>query len=164
MPTDSQTPSAGNFDPAIVVTNQKGETNDSNSTEKEFDAYATQYEAALNEGLSVSGEGPEYFAQRRIDWTAKIVDAPSGKLASVLDFGCGVGIATPMIQLRMNPGSIWGFDPSSAAIVRAKQEYGNASVHFTHSSEAIPQNHFELAYCNGVFHHIMPEDLSLIHI
>ena len=32
------------------------------AAEKEFDAYASQYEAALNEGLSVSGEAPEYLS------------------------------------------------------------------------------------------------------
>ena len=44
------------------------------AAEKEFDAYASQYEAALNEGLSVSGEAPEYFARKRVEWTAQVLD------------------------------------------------------------------------------------------
>lgn len=130
----------------------------SETIEKEFDAYAAQYEAALNEGLSISGEGPEYFARRRIEWTAKVV--AQGSVKRVLDFGCGVGIATPMIKESFSPELVFGFDPSTAAIERAVGEFGNAETQFTASTLTIPQGHFDLAYCNGVFHHIQPEDRS----
>ena len=125
--------------------------------EKEFDAYAAQYEAALNEGLSVSGEGPEYFAQRRIQWTAEVLKSHSN-FDSVLDFGCGVGIATPLLRQYISPKSILGFDPSTAAIKRAQSDFPESDVQFTAISKEIPSNQFDLAYCNGVFHHIMPED------
>ena len=46
--------------------------------EKEFDAHAIQYESALNEGLSISGEGPDYFAGKRIAWTASVL--PQNKI------------------------------------------------------------------------------------
>ena len=55
-----------------------------------FDAYARQYEQALNEGLSVSGESPEFFARQRIEWTSKVL-GKKRSLKRVLDFGCGVG-------------------------------------------------------------------------
>ncbi len=128
-----------------------------NEPEKEFDAYANQYEAALNEGLSVSGEAPEYFASKRIEWTSHVL-ADHGAVDSVLDFGCGVGIATPLIQSAFSPASICGFDPSTEAIKRAQTEFGGAGVQFTATSGGIAGRAFDLAYCNGVFHHIDPSD------
>ena len=127
------------------------------SAEKEFDAYASQYETALNEGLSVSGEGPEYFAGKRIEWTADVLDN-RGHIASVLDFGCGVGIATPLIQNAFRPELIFGFDPSTEAIKRAKTELAGKDVQFSATTLDIPTGRFDLAYCNGVFHHILPAD------
>ena len=36
------------------------------ASDYEFDQHASQYEAELQEGLRLSGEGPEYFARHRI--------------------------------------------------------------------------------------------------
>jgi SAM-dependent methyltransferase len=133
----------------------------SNETiEKEFDAYAQQYESALNEGLGVSGEGPEYFAEKRIHWTAQVLKECSS-INSVLDFGCGVGIATPLISKSFSPEKICGFDPSTEAIRRAKIEFAGDGINFTATSKAIPTEQFDLAYCNGVFHHILPANRDL---
>ncbi len=125
--------------------------------DKEFDAYAAQYESALNEGLSVSGESPEYFARKRIEWTSRVLPSLDN-IRSVLDFGCGVGIATPLIRYAFKPDLIFGFDPSTAAIERAQQEFSDSGIEFTASAHAIPELQFDLAYCNGVFHHILPAD------
>jgi trans-aconitate methyltransferase len=125
--------------------------------ESAFDAYAAQYEAALQNGLSLSGETSEYFARRRIAWTADLLcQQPS--IHNLLDFGCGVGIATPLLQEIFRPSRILGFDPSTAAINRAQAELGSTSINFTALSDAIPSEQFDLAYCNGVFHHIKPTD------
>ena len=124
----------------------------------EFDAYAQQYEAALNEGISVSGESSQYFATQRIAWTAKLI-GPS--VSSILDFGCGVGIGVPELQKHFEPELTWGFDPSSAAIERATREHGNEQTQFCFTADEIPEGKFELAYCNGVFHHIPPAERSV---
>ena len=42
----------------------------------EFDDYATNYDSALNRGLSLSGEPKEYFAHQRVRWlAARLSDA-----------------------------------------------------------------------------------------
>lgn len=135
-----------------------------NTVEAEFDAYAQAYEEALNQGLSVSGEGSDYFAKKRIQWTAGLVGS---SLESVLDFGCGVGIAIPELKLAFKPSLTWGYDPSSAAIDRALVEHGDETTKFSFNAQQIPKNSFQLAYCNGVFHHIPPDDreaaLSIVY-
>ena len=37
----------------------------------QFDEYAENYDAALNQGLAVTGEGKDYFAAARIEWVAR---------------------------------------------------------------------------------------------
>ena len=37
----------------------------------EFDDYAGSYDAALNQGLALSGESKEYFAHERVRWLAR---------------------------------------------------------------------------------------------
>ncbi len=150
-PTDPVSPS----EPILIVSQPIQRSNE--LIEKEFDAYAAQYEEALNEGLSVSGEGPEYFAQRRIEWTAKVLPNLDN-IDSILDFGCGVGIATPLLQGFIRPGMVVGFDPSTAAIERAKRDFPGSSTRFIATTQDIHSNHFDLVYCNGVFHHILPSN------
>jgi SAM-dependent methyltransferase len=117
-----------------------------------FDAVAASYEAALDEGLRLSGEGPDYFARRRIAWTARLLD--SERIASVLDFGCGVGLAAPRLAESFQPEVVWGYDPSAAAVERARRNRGDAVFRFTASVQELPAGEFDLTYCNGVFHHI----------
>lgn len=131
-----------------------------------FDAYAAQYEQALNSGLKVSGEGPEYFARHRLQWTREVLSGRA-EPRRVLDFGCGVGIGVPLLRELIEPEFICGFDPSRSAIERARDELGDSNTEFTAKSDQIPQEVFDLAYCNGVFHHIPSADraeaLQTIH-
>jgi SAM-dependent methyltransferase len=121
-----------------------------------FDAVAKSYEQALQAGLQLSGEGPEYFARRRIRWTKRLLR--SEWISQVLDFGCGVGLAVPGLAEAFEADSVWGFDPSSAAIERAMRDYGDRNFRFTSDAAALPTSEFDLAYTNGVFHHIAPID------
>lgn len=120
-----------------------------------FDAYALQYEQALENGLKVSGESPEFFARKRVEWTQRVLAAQT-EVKRVLDFGCGVGLGVPLIRELLTPQYICGFDPSRAAIQRARDELGDRDTQFVASSDQITTDAFDLAYCNGVFHHIDP--------
>jgi SAM-dependent methyltransferase len=130
-----------------------------------FDEVAAGYEAALNEGLRLSGEGPEYFAERRVAWTAKLLAQHPTR--SVLDFGCGVGLAVPLLAKQFNAASVWGFDPSERSIDRARGDLVDDRFRFTAHARELPPGVIDLAYCNGVFHHIPPDDragaLATIH-
>jgi len=122
----------------------------------DFDAVAASYEAALDQGLRLSGEGPEYFAQRRVAWTAQVLAGQA--VRRVLDFGCGVGLAAPRLAEQFAAETVWGFDPSINSIERAQRERVAARFRFTADAAALPDGECDLAYCNGVFHHIAPEE------
>jgi SAM-dependent methyltransferase len=121
-----------------------------------FDAVAASYEAALNHGLRLSGEGPDYFARRRIAWTARVLSGE--RVRQVLDFGCGVGLAVPRLAEEFSAAALWGYDPSAISIERAKSELPDRRYRFTADAAELPAATFDLAYCNGVFHHIPPAD------
>src|ERR1035438_8671356 len=63
-----------------------------------FDQYAGDYDGALAQGLSVSGENSEFFARGRIAWLAKILSEKYLSPKTALDFGCGTGQAAPLLK------------------------------------------------------------------
>lgn len=62
-----------------------------------FDRYAAEYDAALAQGLSVSGEDKAHFARERVAWLAACLAALSHSPTAVMDFGCGTGSSTPFL-------------------------------------------------------------------
>lgn len=127
------------------------------SAPAEFDAVATDYDAQLNRGLRLSGEPKEFFAQERVGWTKRLAgDGPSG--GRVLDFGCGTGTALPMLHAAFGAREVWGFDPSEASLAEARRLHGaRLPLQLAASMDGL-RDQIDLAYCNGVFHHIPPAD------
>lgn len=128
------------------------------SAAQEFDAYAKNYDAALAQGISVSGEDKDFFARGRIEWLAKCFERLSFTPKSVLDFGCGTGSAAPHLTEVLSPSSVTGIDISEQSIALARQRFGSASVNFEVLRSYKPKGNFDLGFCNGVFHHIPPSE------
>jgi SAM-dependent methyltransferase len=122
-----------------------------------FDACAKTYDAALNRGISISGESKEYFARTRIEWTALRLRQHSCRPRHVLDYGCGTGGSAPELLDRLAAASVTGLDVSRESIELARSQYAGTRVQFATLDERQPAGEFDLAYCNGVFHHIEPE-------
>lgn len=125
-------------------------------TVAEFDAFAGDYDAALNEGLSAVGESKEYFARERVRWLRRRLSergiAPGGTL---LDFGCGVGASTPYFFDELGVGAVVGVDVSDGLLDVARRQFaGDPRVRFTRIGPEAPRGEFDLAFVNGVFHHI----------
>lgn len=126
---------------------------------EEFDEFAEDYDGALNQGLKFTGESKDYFAQGRAKWTARrLEEFGVGRVGSCLDFGCGTGSATPHLQQTFDGVNVIGIDPSVESIELAKKSHGGASTEFCTNAEFDRQGALDLGYCNGVFHHILPDD------
>jgi SAM-dependent methyltransferase len=122
-----------------------------------FDAFAEEYDRALDRGLSLTGEGKEYFAQGRLRWLNKRLQTLGVEPHSALDFGCGTGTATPFFFSELGIERLVGTDPSQKSLSVAERIYGSRhGVSFTPVGEE-PEAEIDVAYCNGVFHHIVPE-------
>lgn len=120
----------------------------------EFDAYASDYDAALNQGLKLTGETKEYFAEARIRWLKARLRDRQAAHRTCLDFGCGTGTSAPLLMEGFNLEQYTGFDPSAESVAQAAKDHPHGSCAFVHDAALLPKNHFDLAFCNGVFHHI----------
>jgi len=132
-----------------------------------FDQYAAAYEEALSNAIAPSGEGREYFAEGRVAWLKRCLDDLKQPVYSLLDFGCGDGATSPLLLQILNAQSVVGLDVSAKSLEIARKQYGSERINFESIGEFHPSGQMDLAYCNGVFHHIVPtqraEALSLVH-
>jgi SAM-dependent methyltransferase len=121
-----------------------------------FDQYAAAYEEALSNALAPSGESREYFAEGRVAWLARCLGETRQPVGSILDFGCGDGATTPLLLQTLNARSAVGVDVSAKSLEIARQRYAGAQIRYQAIGEFQPSGEIDLAYCNGVFHHVAP--------
>lgn len=131
-------------------------TNTTTPDTAEFDRYAEEYDSALAQGISVSGEDKNFFAKGRIAWTAQYVGkhtAPDAPLA-VLDYGCGTGSATPFLVSDMGADRVVGVDISPASIRVAQRDHADVRAAYYSLTDYQPVAEMDGVFTNGVFHHI----------
>jgi SAM-dependent methyltransferase len=129
-------------------------------TPTSFDDYAENYNATLAQGLAVSGEDSSYFAKGRILWLRGCLEQLREQPRTILDYGCGTGSTAPLFHELLCPEVVVGLDSSAQLIQRAHQEYGSARTRFLKVEQYEPIGQIDLAYCNGVFHHIPVSERS----
>ena len=120
----------------------------------EFDEFSADYDSALAHGLAVSGEDKNYFARGRIAWLANCLWQLEERPESVMDFGCGVGSAVPFILDLLAAKSILGVDISLKSLEIARRSSNSDRTQFLLFDQYQPEGRLDLAFCNGVFHHI----------
>jgi SAM-dependent methyltransferase len=119
-----------------------------------FDTFASDYDMALAEGLAVSGEEKTYFIRGRISWLARCLRNSLDRPKRMLDFGCGTGASIPTFFEMLGVESLIGVDVSAGSLAIANRTHGSAHVEFLQLSQYQPAEQMDLAFCNGVFHHI----------
>lgn len=132
-------------------------TTDKHDSHTAFDTYAAEYEEALAKGLSLSGESSDYFALSRIEWTKRYLNQFDATPRNVMDFGCGTGNSVPYLLSIPNIEQVIGVDPSIASLQVAAQKLSDERVAWCTPDDWKLDEQVDLAFCNGVFHHILPE-------
>lgn len=125
-----------------------------------FDEYAAAYEQALSAAIAPSGESREYFARGRVAWLKRCLDKLHQPVGSILDFGCGDGSTTPLLLNAFNANSAVGVDVSAKSLEIARRRRGTERIRYESIGEFQSAGVIDLAYCNGVFHHIQPVQRS----
>lgn len=120
----------------------------------DFDCYADSYDRALGEALKASGEDRSYFARGRVTWLASCLRRMGASPRHVLDYGCGTGATTPLWFEILGTETVVGVDSSLRSLEVARRNHGSEQVRFLSVPEYEPAGTVDLAYCNGVFHHI----------
>lgn len=119
------------------------------------------YDAEINQGLRLSGEERLFFARGRLDILTRQLRArgiPDPKC--ILDYGCGGGDTTVCLAEQWPEARVVGVDTSESLLstARAHTKATASRCEFHALSAAREQWSFDLVYCNGVFHHIPPEE------
>ena len=125
------------------------------SVDAVFDAYAEDYEETLQRGVRLSGEDSSFFAEGRVAWVGRRLAELGIRAETLLDFGCGTGATTGLLLALPAAKHVLGTDVSTGLLEVARREHGSEQVEFVPLTEP-PENRIDLAYCNGVFHHIPP--------
>ena len=133
-------------------------TSPADTERAEFDGYASEYDAALSQGLSVSGEDKIHFVRGRVAWLGRCLDGLGERPRALMDFGCGTGSATPFLLGLPEAASLVGVDVSARSVDVARQEHPDPRASFALFTGYTPDGAIDLAYCNGVFHHIPPPE------
>lgn len=128
------------------------------TTKTTFDTYANAYDEALDKGISVSGENKAYFARGRVAWLARCLERLRIWPDVVLDYGCGTGTAVPFFFDILKAGEVVGVDLSVGSLEQARRSNPEKKASFFPLDQYQPKGHVDLAFCNGVFHHIPLED------
>jgi len=122
----------------------------------EFDRFAHNYDDDLNAGLSVTGENKQFFSRERMLWLRHRVKALELQISTVIDFGCGPGSTTPLLQEAFDGADVFGLDVSTELLDVARTHYGRPGIAFMTPDAWPPHLTVDLVYSNGVFHHIDP--------
>jgi SAM-dependent methyltransferase len=124
-----------------------------------FDHYAADYDAHLNRGIGVSGEGKEFFAAGRLEAARAFLEAAQIAPRRILEFGCGTGTNLGLMREMWPDSELVGIDDSEASLVIGRERWAGARIQFLQVSELVSRSPapFDWAFCNGVFHHI-PHD------
>jgi SAM-dependent methyltransferase len=138
-----------------------------NDAEDLFDQYAAAYEQALSNAIAPSGESREYFAEGRVAWLRRCLEERKQLTGSLLDFGCGDGATTPLLLQAVNAKFAVGVDVSAKSLDIARKLHGSEAIRYESISDFQAAGQMDLAYCNGVFHHILPAQrtaaLAIVH-
>lgn len=122
-----------------------------------------RYDGALARALSVSGESKEFFARGRIEATREMLAHHGAATTRVLDFGCGIGDSTPLLRDLLGASHVVGVDPSDASIAHGRVAHAleakvalltSAELDVAFAHDPAMAGSFDVAYTNGVFHHI----------
>lgn len=124
----------------------------------EFDRYASSYDRDLAKSLAITGESRLFYAQKRIDWTVRCMKQLGAHAKRILDYGCGDGANAPLLAARFDAELVLGADVSSESIAVARRSYESANLKFLSIADWTPDGSMDLAFTNGVFHHVHPGD------
>jgi ubiquinone/menaquinone biosynthesis C-methylase UbiE len=125
--------------------------------EAEFDKHALAYEDQLRENIAITGEGPEFFAEYKIELFSKWAHP---KPRSVVDFGSGIGNSIPYFRKHLAESEITCADVSQKSLAHASKRFPGREQSLIITQEGIPapDQSFDAAFSACVFHHIPHEE------
>lgn len=130
----------------------------------QFDAFATSYEAAVEESTDFSGLPHAFFMAAKADVIRAVIARrlPHVPEPAALDVGCGIGSLHPFVRTLFP--RLCGVDVSERSIEQAARQ--NPGVEYrSYAGEALPypDEEFDLTLAVCVMHHVpLADRLALV--
>lgn len=121
---------------------------------KEFDSYASTYQAMIERSTKLFGQGHAFFVRNKVELLLDAfaaVGAPKG--LKVLDVGCGIGLGHDAIAHAV--GELHGVDVSQGSLDLAMRESPSVSYKLCEGNR-LPygDSTFDCVYAICVLHHV----------
>jgi SAM-dependent methyltransferase len=133
-------------------------------SETEFDRYAADYRATVNEATGIAGVDVDRLAGHKARLLLGLVEQRLGDASSrkVLDVGCGIGLVDAELVGRV--GELHGIDTSQKSLEEAARAVPSARFrHFGGERSPHADAAFDLVFAMCVLHHVPPRDrLALV--
>jgi SAM-dependent methyltransferase len=113
----------------------------------EFDRYASSYEDLVRAAAGWSGGTVREFAEHKAGVLDRHFDP-----ASILDFGCGVGVLTAALRQTFPGAEVDGYDPSPKSVEACLARVGGR---FTTELGELGTG-YDLIVISNVLHHVAP--------
>jgi SAM-dependent methyltransferase len=126
----------------------------------EFDRFADEYYEQHRKNITITGEGPEYFAEYKIKELKRIVDRHDLNVSRICDFGSGIGNSIPYFK-RYFPNSVLTFtDVSERSLALSKARFPESGNWLLIEKDCLPAEDdcFDVTFSACVFHHIPHEE------
>jgi ubiquinone/menaquinone biosynthesis C-methylase UbiE len=128
-------------------------------SETEFDRYAADYRATVNEAADIAGVDVDRLAGDKAQLLLDLLERRLGDASSrkVLDVGCGIGLVDA--ELVSGVGELHGIDTSRKSVDEATRAVPTARFrHF--GGKRIPHADaaFDMVFAICVLHHVPPRD------
>ena len=122
----------------------------------EFDKFADEYSTSLRASIEMSGEGPAYFAEYKVRDVVDVTRQRGLRVRTVLDFGCGIGGATPYFSKLIPDAKLFGADVSKKSLDIARERCGTLATYCEFDGRKLPfsDGEFDVVFAACVFHHI----------
>ena len=120
----------------------------------DFDKHAETYEKQLSEDLKFFGEESKYFAEYKIRIVKECLKSIP---ASILEYGCGIGMNLQFLVKYFPDTKIHGADISAKSIEVASENNSDVNFFLLEDAEVEKRNNtFDVVFVSNVFHHIEP--------
>ncbi|PZA09412.1 class I SAM-dependent methyltransferase [Rhodopseudomonas palustris] len=125
----------------------------------EFDLFADNYYEQHVRNISITGEGPEYFAEYKINALKQIADRAKLSPSRIFDFGAGIGNSIPFFRKYFPGAQIASADVSARSLEICRERFPDADNLLLIEEDRIPPlgELYDIVFSACVFHHI-PHD------
>jgi SAM-dependent methyltransferase len=118
----------------------------------QFDKFASTYDKILSNSLGSCGSDLTYYSSYKVDLVRSLVQK---EVASILDFGCGIGNSVALLARAFPKATVGGCDVSPNALDVARRK--NPDAHFFLPHEFLVETPpYDLGFVANVLHHVPP--------